>query len=657
LNLKTAAKIKCLLIKKKIFIIIINKFNKINKLDKNNKVDSNLKSNILPNPGNKNKSQIIIETDIIIQNQNLAPIFENVISKKIKNTDKNRPVRSPLRGGRKGVIQETKNNQTLRPLLSAGEERSGSLITLVSKKSNKKSLPYKSFILKSLLFLRLYAAEQSKLNKIIKEINTTAPQRFAFIKGQNNQIQSPAKLASSFKKGPGNRLPSLASLSSEGEGEGEANLNLTAAEQSKKSNLSQYGEGSNAVIKIFKENPTKLQNVTNLENLNQNKAVSQASQLENLDAAEQSYSNLNNKSINIQPKNPDVPKGINKRASEINITSPSLLVPSYDPANRPSEATSRRRPMNNMSQGYEEGDSLAAEILRNGAGDKLINLEMENVGSDYAIPNLKKFLKTITNFNSELASSQNIIYQFNKSQKKAITNKNQNVFTLLQSSFLTMSSLISKPIFVITSSKVILHLFIYLNKNKYKKNKQSFTFYDNSAGPLDPPRYAAEGDIKSKFLKINKTKLQKICKYISLFYKKPVELELNRLYYPYFDSNILSNMIGLISKIIKFRFIIKKLFFVCNLKKPNKLFSLNAKQGNYTLLSSPNLRPSFLSGLKIKLAGRLLKQKIIPRFTVKKIQRGTLARSKANFVNTARFTNKNKRGAYSITVTLGHIFF
>jgi hypothetical protein len=43
--------------------------------------------------------------------------------------------------------------------------------------------------------------------------------------------------------------------------------------------------------------------------------------------------------------------------------------------------------------------------------------------------------------------------------------------------------------------------------------------------------------------------------------------------------------------------------------------------------------------------------------SVKTIKRGTLARGKTNLVNTARFTDKNKRGAYSITVTLGHVFF
>jgi len=67
--------------------------------------------------------------------------------------------------------------------------------------------------------------------------------------------------------------------------------------------------------------------------------------------------------------------------------------------------------------------------------------------------------------------------------------------------------------------------------------------------------------------------------------------------------------------------------------------------------------PSFLSGLKIKLAGRLMTQRVIPRLTVKTLQRGTLARGRTDLVSEARFTSKNRRGAYSITVTMGHSFF
>jgi hypothetical protein len=232
--------------------------------------------------------------------------------------------------------------------------------------------------------------------------------------------------------------------------------------------------------------------------------------------------------------------------------------------------------------------------------------------------NINKYIKSISKYNSETVKYQNIVYQFNnKGIQNSSVGINKNVFTLLESTFLSMSSLISKPIIIITPNKVVIQLFYYLNKFDYKNN----------------------------FLINNNDKLQSLCLNLSKIYKKPVELELDRLHYPYYDSNILSNMIGLISNIVKLRFIIKNLFKIAKIKKTNNFIN------KYSII------PSYLSGFKIRVAGRLLTQRVVPRLTVKTIQRGTLARGKAQFVDSARFTNKNKRGSFSITVTMGHIFF
>jgi ribosomal VAR1-like protein len=235
--------------------------------------------------------------------------------------------------------------------------------------------------------------------------------------------------------------------------------------------------------------------------------------------------------------------------------------------------------------------------------------------------NLNKYLKSISKYNSETIKYQNIVYQFNnKGIQNSSVGINKNVFTLLESTFLSMSSLISKPVIIITPNKVVIQLFYYLNKFDYINNNFNF-------------------------LKNNNDKLQSLCLNLSKIYKKPVELELDRLHYPYYDSNILSNMIGLISNIVKLRFIIKNLFKIAKIKKTNNFIN------KYSII------PSYLSGFKIRVAGRLLTQRVVPRLTVKTIQRGTLARGKAQFVDSARFTNKNKRGSFSITVTMGHIFF
>jgi len=63
--------------------------------------------------------------------------------------------------------------------------------------------------------------------------------------------------------------------------------------------------------------------------------------------------------------------------------------------------------------------------------------------------------------------------------------------------------------------------------------------------------------------------------------------------------------------------------------------------------------PSYLSGIKIYIGGRLLTNRVVPRKTVKIIRRGAFARSKVNFLDIARYTNKNRRGSFSITVSTG----
>jgi hypothetical protein len=85
-----------------------------------------------------------------------------------------------------------------------------------------------------------------------------------------------------------------------------------------------------------------------------------------------------------------------------------------------------------------------------------------------------------------------------------------------------------------------------------------------------------------------------------------------------------------------------------------KLFKVsktkNLKKKNYN-----NKIPSFLSGIYLKLAGRVLTQKIQRRVKSKIIQKGSLARTNIGLININRFSNKNKRGIFSITIKTGHI--
>jgi hypothetical protein len=187
-----------------------------------------------------------------------------------------------------------------------------------------------------------------------------------------------------------------------------------------------------------------------------------------------------------------------------------------------------------------------------------------------------------------------------------------------------MFSLISKPVFVQRPNKIIIQLFYLLLKdkiiNKNNNNKEL-------------------NKMKSFFILENKNKLKVMCNILTRFFRKPIELKLVRLYLPHYNSNILVNFIGMFINKIKLRSIINKLSL-------NSITNISKKKSNNIL--------SVITGFKIKVAGRLLTQRVVPRKTVKLISSGSLARNKTMLVETARFTNKNKRGAFSLTVSIGH---
>uniref|UniRef100_UPI0030E0AB9E ribosomal protein S3 n=1 Tax=Daedaleopsis nitida TaxID=1140402 RepID=UPI0030E0AB9E len=240
------------------------------------------------------------------------------------------------------------------------------------------------------------------------------------------------------------------------------------------------------------------------------------------------------------------------------------------------------------------------------------NMEMQTI--------IQKYLKLFTTLDIELAKNQSVLYEFNS---KTLNTKilNNNISKILEYSFFEMSSIISTPCFYVTPKNVIINLFFLVINNKIA-NKN--------------------------FLELNKNKLQGLSSKLSKIFKKPINLEFTQLYSVSNNSNILVNILGklgllrrnsfsrIVGKFLKYQS--KKIFFRNNNNKISKFSTI-------------------LTGVNIKLGGRLIRGKIVPRRTVKKIQYGSLARSKSNFVTTARLTQKNKRGSFSFTVSIGHKFF
>nr|YP_009522493.1 ribosomal protein S3 [Hygrophorus russula]AXQ02216.1 ribosomal protein S3 [Hygrophorus russula] len=266
------------------------------------------------------------------------------------------------------------------------------------------------------------------------------------------------------------------------------------------------------------------------------------------------------------------------------------------------------------------------------------------------ILNTSNYQKSITIFNSIpkgklFTFSQQLIYNFNSVNNKLI----KKMYTFLFYSFFSMNSLISKPILEITPNKVIINLIFFhfdLNNSNSKINNRNKSFKGGTQKELNNSNTMDNETIKkNKFININHKKLDLICKILSIYFKKPVELHLVKLNYPYLDSNIFVNLLGLMINNKKIRHIMKRFFRFAVIK--------NIAKSSGNNLIRINKIPSFLSGIKIKIAGRLLTQRVVPRKTVKIIRRGAFARGKVNFLDIARYTSKNKRGAFSITVTTG----
>lgn len=257
------------------------------------------------------------------------------------------------------------------------------------------------------------------------------------------------------------------------------------------------------------------------------------------------------------------------------------------------------------------------------SNNELIKIKLIESNLNYM--NEQQYIKLISPFNSKLASFTNHFYTFTDKPYKQINKNLNNLYIICKSTFLNMSSIISKPIVSINPNLLKITLFYYwkpLRKKYYNSN------------------------LHSKFLILHYNKLEKLIKLLSKIFKKSVELELIRIYSPQNESNILANLIGILSNFIKFRYIHMKLFKVSKIKNLNK--GINNRFTN-------NKLPSFLSGIYLKLAGRVLTQKIQRRVKSKVIQKGSLAKTKARLINTNRFINKNKRGTFSITIKTGHI--
>ena len=177
-----------------------------------------------------------------------------------------------------------------------------------------------------------------------------------------------------------------------------------------------------------------------------------------------------------------------------------------------------------------------------------------------------------------------------------------------------VQALASKPVFSVSGDKVVINVFYYLASEKALNNGSI-----NSLGQV-----------------------------LSKLFKQPVELRFVRLHYPYLDSYILAQYIAINTAKYNFTRIQRAIFGALQFPV------LKASELEDTTL------PSYITGMKIRISGRLTTQRSVPRQTVQTAQVGSFSSShipsnKSGIISSASFSTKNQKGAFTVKVWISQV--
>ena len=118
---------------------------------------------------------------------------------------------------------------------------------------------------------------------------------------------------------------------------------------------------------------------------------------------------------------------------------------------------------------------------------------------------------------------------------------------------------------------------------------------------------------------------------LAQLYQKEVNVIATRLYYPYLNSDILSQYLAY--------------------NAPSNTFM----DFQEAILTNPSLHkmdlPAHVSGIKVQVSGRLVTETVIPRITVKSCLIGSFGSSNTTqIIDYSKFTTKNELGAFTVKV-------
>jgi hypothetical protein len=195
-------------------------------------------------------------------------------------------------------------------------------------------------------------------------------------------------------------------------------------------------------------------------------------------------------------------------------------------------------------------------------------------------------------------------YMFNKANRTNIMSMQRQAISIIQSFFAKYQSLVGKPVFTVNPDKVVVQLFYYAPTET-----------------ITNASIAALGDALTR------------C------WGRTVELRLIRLNHSALDSSIFAQYLTANGGKYSFNRILDML-----------KGSLPTVVSDGSVDGTEVTPASHITGVKIKLSGRLTTQRASPRQTVQAGRLGSSAKGQYGLVDYSQHTAKNKLGAFTMKV-------
>lgn len=270
-----------------------------------------------------------------------------------------------------------------------------------------------------------------------------------------------------------------------------------------------------------------------------------------------------------------------------------------------------------------------------------------NKPKSFALENLEKVESQIRNESRSVlmtrtALNLNLII-LNRNGSRLLV---KHIELLLRNVFLSINCLISQPIYELTGNVLTIKLFYYYASISPKKSKSSKKYRNTKKGRSQPKIKKIVSLSTHKAIVVLASKLSEVL-------NRQIIIELIGLHSPQLETKILGNTISIITDRIKRNF--RKT--VTRIINGSPIVNhINIKQtSNPTKLMLNNI--AGYTGINFRLAGRLTRQSIIPKRTVKTIQRGSTSRKRTELVTIAQYTAKNRKGIFCFTISIGHAFY